>query len=197
MRSPPVSLYRGNRTVTIFPNRAVRVRAAAAAAFALALAILAISSLPARAADQSVNISGFAFAPASVNVNVGDTVTWTNNDAGIPHTVTADGGAFNSGNLATGQTFSQTFSAAGTFAYHCTIHPQMTGSVVVAAATGGGATPPAGTTPSSTPTTAPPATGSGLAGDGDGSSLPYAVLGGGMAIVAVAAATAVFASRRR
>jgi plastocyanin len=47
--------------------------------------------------------------------------------------VTADDGSFDSGSLATDATFSQTFDAAGTFAYHCTIHPSMTGTITVAA----------------------------------------------------------------
>jgi plastocyanin len=82
----------------------------------------------------SVSIVNFAFEPASVEVPVGGTVTWTNN-GGAPHTVTADDGAFDSGELAPGASFSQTFDAAGTFAYHCNIHPQMTGTVNVVAAT--------------------------------------------------------------
>jgi plastocyanin len=61
---------------------------------------------------------------------MGTTVTWTNDD-GVNHTVTSDQGAFDSGPLATGQTFSQTFNQAGTFTYHCTIHPSMQGTVVV------------------------------------------------------------------
>jgi plastocyanin len=81
----------------------------------------------------SVSIVNFAFEPASVDVPVGGTVTWTNN-GGAPHTVTADDGAFDSGELAPGASFSQTFDAAGTFTYHCNIHPQMTGTVNVVAA---------------------------------------------------------------
>jgi plastocyanin len=78
----------------------------------------------------NVNISGSAFSPANVTVRVGDIVRWTNND-GIAHTVTANGGAFNSGNLNNGATFSYTTTATGTFAYFCAIHPGMTGTVVV------------------------------------------------------------------
>lgn len=172
-----------------------RMARGAALAFALALTALAMAALPARAADQSVNIAGLAFSPASVNVNPGDTVTWTNNDAGIPHTVTADNGSFDSGNMTTGQSFSQTFSTAGTFAYHCNVHPQMTGTVVVAAASGG-TTPASGTQPATQGTAAPPGVGSGLASD-DGGTLPLTVLGGGMAMVAGITALAVIAARRR
>jgi len=55
---------------------------------------------------------------------------WTNNDT-IAHTSTADGGAWNSGTIAAGGTFSRTFTAAGSFPYHCAIHPGMIGTVTV------------------------------------------------------------------
>lgn len=77
-----------------------------------------------------VTITGFAFSPATLSVAVGDTVTWTNEDS-APHTVTADDGTFDSGNLATGETFTQTFDTAGTYDYHCTVHPSMTATIVV------------------------------------------------------------------
>jgi plastocyanin len=79
---------------------------------------------------QAVTIKGFAFGPTSISVAVGTTVTWTNED-GAPHTVTFDSGGVASDTLATGATYSRTFDAAGTFAYHCAIHPSMTGSVTV------------------------------------------------------------------
>lgn len=82
------------------------------------------------ASGQAVTIQGFAFGPSSVSVSVGTTVTWTNQDS-TQHTVTADDGSFDGGPLANGQTFSQTFSKAGTFTYHCKIHPKMTASVTV------------------------------------------------------------------
>jgi plastocyanin len=83
----------------------------------------------------AVTIVDFAFQPASLEVPAGTTVTWTNSGA-APHTVTADNGAFDSGRLAPGASFSQTFGTAGTFTYHCEIHPQMTGSIVVTEASG-------------------------------------------------------------
>jgi plastocyanin len=60
-------------------------------------------------------------------------VKWTNNDA-IAHTVTSNTGAFDSGNMAAGATYSYTFSTAGTYNYHCTYHSGMTGTVMVNAA---------------------------------------------------------------
>ncbi len=79
---------------------------------------------------KAVTISDFAFTPASITVAKGSSVTWTNNGPST-HTVTAGDSSFNSGNVAAGGKFTHTFSASGTFAYHCTIHPQMTGSVTV------------------------------------------------------------------
>jgi plastocyanin len=83
-----------------------------------------------QAGAGAVRIAGFAFAPNSSDVKMGDPVKWTNQD-GATHTVTADDGAFDSGNLAGGKSFSFTFDKAGTFAYHCNIHQSMTGKVVV------------------------------------------------------------------
>ena len=105
------------------------------------------------AADQSVAISGFSYSPASVTVSVGDTVTWTNSDAQA-HTATADDASWDTGTIGgSGGTDAVTFATAGTFPYHCNIHPQMTGTVTVQAAAattapGGGAgatTPPTDT----------------------------------------------------
>lgn len=89
-------------------------------------------------AAASVSIKNMAFTPASLSVAAGATVTWTNSDSTM-HTVTADDNSFNSGNIAVGATYSRVFNSAGTFSYHCTLHPEMTGKVVVtAASTGGG-----------------------------------------------------------
>jgi plastocyanin len=96
-----------------------------------------------------VSIVDFAFQPASVEVPAGGTVTWTNTGA-APHTATADGGAFDSGQLAPGATFSQTFNAVGNFPYHCEIHPEMVGTVNVVEATAA-QTAPAADTAAETP----------------------------------------------
>jgi plastocyanin len=84
-------------------------------------------------ATDTVAIQNFSFSPTAITVKVGTKVTWTNKDS-TSHTVTADSGAadaFDSGTLATGQSFSHTFSKAGTFAYHCTFHSDMHGTVEV------------------------------------------------------------------
>lgn len=76
-------------------------------------------------------IEDFTFVPDPISIEVGEEVTWTNND-GTSHTVSADDDSFDSGNLDSGATFSQTFDEAGEFTYHCNIHPSMTGTVAVA-----------------------------------------------------------------
>ena len=71
-----------------------------------------------------------AFAPDAVTVDVGTTVTWTNTDA-VAHTSTSDATGWDSGVVAPGGHFSRSFQTAGTFQYHCAIHPGMVGTVVV------------------------------------------------------------------
>src|SRR5262245_1869808 len=71
-----------------------------------------------------------AYAPDEVSVAVGTTVTWTNTDS-VPHTSTSDVPGWDSGVVAAGGRFSTAFQTAGTFSYHCTIHPGMVGTVVV------------------------------------------------------------------
>jgi plastocyanin len=89
----------------------------------------------AAAPNQSVVIDAFAFSPAEITVPVGGSVTWTNAQAGVPHTVTsADVTTFDSGVMASNDTFSFTFTQAGDFAYQCEIHPSMHGTVHVVAA---------------------------------------------------------------
>jgi plastocyanin len=109
-----------------------RLGAAAGNAALLVLAAAAFGPV-ALAADQTVDIVGFSFSPASVTVVVGDTVTWTNADA-QSHTATADGGAFDTGTIGGNSSQAVTLTTAGTFAYHCTIHPAMTATLVVTAA---------------------------------------------------------------
>jgi plastocyanin len=112
---------------------------------------------PALAADEAVTIAGFAYDPATITVSVGDSVTWTNND-GVVHTATADNGSFDTGTIGDGASGSVTFSAAGTFAYHCTIHSSMAGTVVVEAAAGGDGGGGGGGSATPPPTDVSPAT---------------------------------------
>jgi plastocyanin len=77
-----------------------------------------------------VKIDNFTFGPQTVTVPVGTTVTWTNKDD-IPHTVVSTDGVFKSKVRDTDEKFSYTFSKAGTYSYFCSVHPKMTGTVVV------------------------------------------------------------------
>jgi plastocyanin len=115
------------------------------------------SAPQARAASaHEVMIMDFVYSPASLTVAVGDTVTWTNHDS-APHTVTVTDGPvkFDSGTLEQGESYSYTFTEAGTYSYYCAVHPNMVASVTVS----GGATPTASPTvaPTATSSPAPPA----------------------------------------
>jgi plastocyanin len=81
------------------------------------------------AQGASVEIKNFAFEPKTVTIKVGQTVTWTNQDSAT-HTVAGDGG-IDSGDLSKGKSYSKTFDTEGAFDYHCSIHPSMTGQVIV------------------------------------------------------------------
>ena len=122
------------------------------------LALGATPAMLAAGASRTVTIQSFAFTP--LTITVGDTVTWQNRDD-TTHTATSDTNAFDTGQLAPGAS-SRTipFGVAGTFAYHCSIHPTMHGSIVVQAATAAPTpTPPPTSPPTAAPTvlpTAPP-----------------------------------------
>jgi plastocyanin len=82
------------------------------------------------AANAAVKIDNFVFGPQTITVSVGATVTWTNSDD-IPHTAVSTDGVFKSKVMDTDEKFSYTFTKAGTYSYYCSIHPKMTGQVVV------------------------------------------------------------------
>src|SRR5436190_787629 len=86
-------------------------------------------SLPALGVNANISIVNFAFSPSTANIGLNDTVTWT--WVGSPHTTTSDTGLWDSGVFGAGHTFSRTFTSAGTFPFHCTVHPFMTGSINV------------------------------------------------------------------
>jgi len=117
----------------------------------LCIGALLLGAAPAAALGQVVSISGFAFQPQSLTVQLGDTVTWQNADP-TSHTATADGGKWNTGTIAGGASSTPVvMNAAGSFLYHCAIHPGMTGTIVVLAAT----TPVPTPAPTPVPTPAP------------------------------------------
>ena len=103
------------------------VVAGAAAAFLLA-------ATPAWAEDAAVKIGNFTFGPQELKVKAGTTVTWTNEDD-IPHTVVSPNN-FRSKPLDSEDKYSFTFTTPGTYKYFCSLHPHMTGTIVVEATTG-------------------------------------------------------------
>lgn len=88
-------------------------------------------SVPSAMSGSAVNIDNYKFEPNALTVKKGTTVIWTNND-GATHTVTANGNTGPASEiLASGQTYSYTFDAVGTYGYHCNLHPSMKGTVIV------------------------------------------------------------------
>ncbi len=102
------------------------------ASLVAAAALLLGASLPAdtQAEPNLVKIDNFSFTPPSLTVQVGTTVTWVNKDD-VPHTVTSADKKFKSPALDTDERFSFTFSAPGTYNYFCSVHPHMTGKIIV------------------------------------------------------------------
>ena len=116
----------GNET----PPRGARrsfVRVALIAATLLTIATVA------RAEDATVKIDNFTFEPEKLTIKAGTTVTWKNEDD-IPHTIASATKAFKSKALDTDDSFSFTFATPGTYEYFCSLHPHMTGTIVVEAA---------------------------------------------------------------
>ena len=98
------------------------------------LASCALGCLPFALSATTANVSivNFAFSPPSVNINVNDSVNWT--WAGSPHSTTSDTGLWESGVRGTGAIFTHTFTSAGSFPFHCSVHPFMTGTITVQSA---------------------------------------------------------------
>lgn len=79
----------------------------------------------------SVEIKSFAFNPATLTIKIGDSITWTNKDS-VRHTVTSDSGSeLGSQQFSNGQTYSHTFTQAGTYNYHCALHSSMKAKIIV------------------------------------------------------------------
>jgi plastocyanin len=116
------------------------VRSAAFGSLLGLLAGVAVMAAPAGAEDMALKIENFTFTPQRMTVKAGTTVTWTNLDP-IPHTVASSTKAFGSKTLDTDDKFSFTFTTAGIYEYFCTLHPHMTGTIVVEQATGGNPAP--------------------------------------------------------
>jgi plastocyanin len=80
--------------------------------------------------EVDVSIEGFAFNPADITATVGQTITFTNGDS-APHTATLDDGSCTTPNIANGASEGLTFNAAGTYPFHCTVHPDMKGTITI------------------------------------------------------------------
>lgn len=78
----------------------------------------------------TVDIEGNAFSPDPITAAVGEAIQWTNADA-VPHTATLDEGDCGTDNIATGASLGLVFNEAGTYAYHCAVHPEMKGTIEV------------------------------------------------------------------
>lgn len=125
-------------------------RAALAVAGLLVFLNLPFAPGPAAAATQQVMMQGYAYSPAALTVRVGDTVTWMQHDE-APHDVVTTSApvAFRSPRLSAGQSWSYTFRQPGTYAYYCSVHPDMRATVTVLPA-------PTTAPPKPAPTTAKP-----------------------------------------
>ena len=102
---------------------------------AMVLLIAIALAAPVRADETQVKIDNFTFNPQQITVKAGATVVWTNGDD-IPHTVTSTTMAFRSQALDTDDKFSFTFATPGKYDYFCSLHPHMTGTIVVEASSG-------------------------------------------------------------
>jgi plastocyanin len=110
--------------------RTIGISAALVAMLSIGVFRSAMANDASAAASADVKIDNFSFGPQTINVAAGTTVTWTNRDD-IPHTVVSTDGVFKSKARDTDEKFSYTFTKAGTYPYFCSIHPKMTGTVVV------------------------------------------------------------------
>jgi plastocyanin len=109
-------------------------------AFATGAALACVlAPLAAQTNGVAVVIDNFVFSPARLTVKAGTTVTWTNHDDS-PHTVAAKDRGFKSKVMDTDESFTFTFSTPGEYTYFCSLHPHMTGTIVVEGTTGSGAT---------------------------------------------------------
>jgi len=120
----------GGTTTTTAPTSGPTTTAATGTTLAPGTTVTTATTAGGGAGGAQVSLANIAISPTSVTIKVGDTVTWTNNDA-FAHHLVGDNGEFDSGNMDGGATFSFTFKTAGTIAYHCSIHPEMKGTIVV------------------------------------------------------------------
>jgi len=168
-QGPPLAMGQGLHQAHLHPSLKVQVsRCEGGVCTVLRLVRRGTSwfAVPAaEAADNAgVSMANLAFSPATLTLNLGDTVTWTNTDTGVPHTTTSSAGdpdTWDSGNMNPGQTYAHTFTHIGSDPYICTYHVMagMKGTIIVQGAPPTATpsvpptptTPPATTTPTATP----------------------------------------------
>lgn len=114
------------------PFRILTLQASVLGASGLFMTLASLTNAAPAPASAAVEIGNFTFKKPILIVKPGTTVTWTNGDD-IPHTVVSKDGAFRSKVLDSGDKYSFTFAKAGQFGYYCSIHPHMTGTVIVRA----------------------------------------------------------------
>jgi plastocyanin len=136
-------MVRSHDTIIFFEKREkmkfAKLLAASALLIGLASCVgLAVLSAQSQQAAQSqpaarpaqIKIDNFSFTPQQLTIAQGTTIIWVNNDD-VPHTVVATNKEFRSKALDTGEQFSFTFTKPGTYQYFCSVHPMMTGKVIV------------------------------------------------------------------
>ena len=136
--------------------------------FLMAFGGLGLLQMPASAATAAAMVNCatvYCFSPTTITIPVGSSVTWTNQPS-APHTATADSEAWKTPTVSPAGSATVAFNTAGTFPYHCSIHPFMHGTIVVTAAATVTLTP--------APTSAAATSAKGLAQTGDGPTLPLA-----------------------
>jgi plastocyanin len=101
----------------------------------LVLGVVAVSGCTSQS-PNTVTIQNASFIPATMNVTMGTTVMWINK-ANATQDVVSDNGLFNSGNLTNGMSYNYTFNQSGTYPYHSSINPSMTGTIVVSSSSTG------------------------------------------------------------
>jgi len=134
MLPSPLQSLRINRrsTSVVSPlRRYVTTGNLAIVLFVILTVLSTIRGKETEATKGEVVIENFSFSPQTFTLPAGATVTWTNRDS-MPHTVTSTDKRFpKSPVLKPGQSYSNNFSAAGTYSYFCSIHPRMTGKIIV------------------------------------------------------------------
>jgi YVTN family beta-propeller protein len=133
--SATIPVGNGPRKIVMLPSSATALAMPGMNAAPPAGVTPVTASTPAAAVQPSagqpaIAIASFAFVPSAISIAVGQSVIWTNRDT-VPHTVTSDDGTWDSGPLQPGAVFSEKFDRPGTYAYHCSIHPFMKGTIDV------------------------------------------------------------------